>query len=353
MRIDSVSLTAAVTRIFEAGGCATDEAARVARNLVDANLAGHDSHGVIRVLRYVDWLRAGSVKPGQTIALVHETPAMAVVDGQMGLGQTICAQAMELLAHKTKHAGIGMVAIRRVGHTGRQGAWAEQLAAHGLISLHFLNTTGIGMMAAPFGGTDRRLSPSPIAMCVPRPGDAPPILLDFTTTVVAEGKLQVARNKGASVAEGTIVDKAGNPTTDPADFYAGGALLTIAGHKGHGLNILADLLAGALSGGGCTSPGVTVMENTMTSIAIDPGPVVTLSTYENEIMRFNDWVTGSPPKDPAQPVLMPGDMEVNTRAQRQADGIPIDDTTWTQILEGAAMVNVSADEVATLAGVTE
>ncbi len=356
MQIDSGRLTAAAARIFEAGGCAADEARRVAQNLVDANLAGHDSHGILRVLRYVAWLKDGKVRPGQSITRVHDTPAMAVVDGHMGFGQTICEQAMELLAEKAKAIGIGLVAIRHVGHTGRQGAWAEQLARHGLISLHFLNTTGIGLMAAPFGGTDRRLSPSPITMCVPSPRSAdgsegPPILLDFTTTVVAEGKLQVARNKGVPVPEGTIVDKAGNPTTDPADFYAGGALLTIAGHKGHGLNILADLLAGTLSGGGCTAPGTTIMENAMTSIAINPGPLVDRAAYEAEILRFAGWVTASPPKDPAMPVQMPGEMEHRTRRQRLAEGIPIDDTTWSQILEGGALVGVPAEEIARLAGV--
>lgn len=357
MLIQSEPLIRAATRIFTAGGCAKDEAERISRNLVDANLAGHDSHGIMRTMRYINWLVAGTVKPGQTITAVHDTPAMAVVDGHMGFGQTICAQAMDLLATKAKTIGLGLVSIRHVGHTGRQGAWAEQLAKHGLISMHFLNTTGIGMMAAPFGGTDRRLSPSPITICVPRPkgdrgGDAgPPILLDFTTTVVAEGKLQVARNKGVPVPEGTIVDKNGNPTTDPADFYNGGALLTIAGHKGHGLNIMADLLAGAVSGGGCTAPGKTVMENAMTSIAFDPGPLVDRDAYEAEVLRFAGHVTASPPKDPAQPVLMPGEVEHRTRQQRLAEGIPLDDASWGQVLEGGAKVGVSAAEVARLAEV--
>src|SRR5690606_13466218 len=179
----------------------------------------------------------------------------------------------------------------------------------------------------------------------------PPILLDFTTTVVAEGKLQVARNKGLPVPEGTIVDRHGNPTTDPADFYAGGALLTIAGHKGHGLNIVTDLLAGALSGGGCTAPGVTVMENAMTSIAIDPAPLVDRAAYEAQILRFAGWVTASPPRDPARPVMMPGEMEHRTRQQRLRDGIPIDDTTWSQILEAGALFGVEADEIRRLAGI--
>ncbi len=339
----------AVARIFEAAGCGADEAGCVARHLVDSNLCGHDSHGVIRVPRYIGFLQAGNVRPGQRMTVVTETPTAAVIDGNMGFGQVICEQAMDLLADKATAHGLGLVTIRRVGHAGRLGDWAERLARRGLISLHFLNTTGLGMLAAPFGGSDRRLSPSPIAICVPRDG-RPPILLDFTTTVAAEGKLAVARNKREPVPAGTIVDKDGRPTTDPNDFYAGGALLTIAGHKGHGLNIVADILAGALSGGGCTAPGVTVLENTITSIAVDPAPLVDRPRYEAEIERFADWVVGSPPEDPARPVLLPGDVEHRTRQERTAAGLPIDDQTWHQILDAGATVGVAAAEIERLAG---
>ena len=186
--------------------------------------------------------------------VVGETSTSIVVDGNLGWGQVICGQTMEVVARKAKESGLAMSAIRNSGHMGRVGYWAEQLANDDLISLHFLNTTGKGMMAVPFGGTDRRLSLCAIAACVPVE-QRPPLLLDFTTTVMAEGKLRVALNQGVAVPPGTIVDKQGQPTTDPKAFYDGGALLPIAAHKGHGLNMIADILSGALSGGGLYCPG--------------------------------------------------------------------------------------------------
>lgn len=350
MLVQAEPLTKAVARIFEGAGSNEAEAGCVARHLVDSNLCGHDSHGVIRVGRYVGFVKAGTLMPNVTPKVVVETPVSAVVDGGMGYGQVVGEFAMNLLGRKAKAATLGLVSIRNCGHLGRTGDWAEQLGAQGLISLHFMNTTGLGMMAVPFGGTDRRLSLNPVAICVPIPGRRS-VLVDFTTSTVAEGKLAVARNKGEPVPLGTIVDSRGRPTTDPNDFYAGGALLPIAGHKGHGLNIAIDLLAGALSGGGCTRPGVTVMANTMTSIAIDPTPLVDAGAYVEEMIRYCDWVTGSPPAEPDAKVMLPGEVEHATRARRRREGVPLDDTTWGQITAAGESVGVTAAEIARLAGV--
>jgi uncharacterized oxidoreductase len=205
-------------------------------------------------------------------------------------------------------------------------------------------------MVTPFGGTDRRLSPSPMAICVPVEG-RDPILLDITTAMTAEGKLLVAKNKGEAVAPGIIVDQAGQPTTDPADFYAGGAILPFGGHRGAGLNILTDILSGALSGGGCTAPGVTVLENTMTSIAIDVARLPDRAAYAAEILRFCGWVKASPPADPAAPVLLPGEVEAATRRRRRAEGIPIDDATWGDILAAAEAVGLPGAEIEAMVSV--
>jgi len=334
MLADIQPLTQLTTRIFMAAGCEQPEAACVAGHLVDANLCGHDSHGVIRIMQYIDYIREGTLCPGQHARITRETDTGVVVDGNLGFGQVICEQTMEIVSRKAKRHGMAVGSIANTSHMGRTGDWAEQLARENLISLHFLNTTGLGMLAVPFGGSDRRMSLCAVAACVPV-NDGPPLLLDFTTTVMAEGKLRIARNKGVSVPPGTIVDAQGQPTTDPNDFYAGGALLPIAAHKGHGLNIIADILAGALSGGGCTAPGETILRNTMTSIAIDPAPLVDPTAYFSEITRYCQWVTGSPPREPGGQVLTPGAIEHQTRQQRGHTGIPIDDTTWQQIVETA------------------
>lgn len=342
--IAAPALTKAVARIFTAAGVEAGEADRVARHLVDSNLVGHDSHGVARTLRYIDFLRAGHVKAGQSIEVVFDGGALLVVDGHFGFGQTVGEQAMDLLADRAEEHGIALVTIRAAGHLGRLGDWAERLAERGLISLHFMNTTGLGLMVTPFGGTDRRLSPSPLSICIPVEGKDP-ILLDITTATTAEGKLMVARNKGVTVPEGTIVDKDGKPTVDPKDFYAGGAILPFGGHKGAGLNILTDMLAGALSGGGCTAPGVKSLENTMTSIAIDAKRLPDGEARRAEILRFAEWIKGSPPADPKAPVLLPGEVEATTRRKRLAEGIPVDDGSWADIVAAAEKVGIDAAEI--------
>lgn len=340
MLTDFKLLTEFVSRIFLNAGCDHRESKCIARHLVDANLSGHDSHGVIRIMQYIDYLREGTVHPGQHIEIVRETNTAVVVDGKLGFGQVLGEETMEIVARKAKAFGMAMGSIGNSSHTGRLGDWAEQLAREDLISLHFLNTTGMGMMAVPFGGTDRRLSLCAFAACVPVAG-RPPLLLDFTTTVMAEGKLRVARNKGETLPPGTIVDRNGQPSTDPNDFYDGGALLPIAAHKGHGLNMIVDILAGAVSGGGCTAPDEEILRNTMTCIAIDPSPLVNRDAYFDEIKRYCDWVTGSPPSKPGNEVLTPGALEHRTRIERKRNGIPVDTTTWNQILEIANSFGVS------------
>jgi uncharacterized oxidoreductase len=344
MRIKAEALRRTVERIFAAAGCAAAEASCVAGHLVDANLCGHDSHGVIRVARYLGYMREDKIRPGGQATVVFESDTVAVIDGNMGFGQVVGEQAMDLLAAKARKSGLAMTTIRNSGHVGRLGGWAERLARDGLVSWHFVNTTGIGMWAAPFGGTDRRLSVNPLSICVPVDGRHP-ILLDMSSTVVAEGKVAIARNKGVPLPPGAIIDKAGNPSTDPNDLYAGGALLTMAEHKGYALNVMIDLLAGALSGGGCTAPGATSLVNTMTSIAVDPAPFTDRDAYLAEIKRYAEWVTGSPPRQAGGRVQMPGDFEHETRRERDRKGIPLDPATWDQIVESAASVGLTGDDV--------
>ena len=347
MQIQADRLVALSTRIFAAAGCDGATAACVARHLVDSNLCGHDSHGVVRVPRYLGFMEKGSVDPAGRAEVVFDNGAITVVDGHMGFGQVIMEEAMRLVAANAAERGLAMVTVRNTAHSGRLGEWAEVLAAEGLVSLHFLRTTGL--LAVPFGGSDRRLAINPLAMCVPVEGRHP-ILLDMTTTVVAEGKVAIARNKGLQLAPGTIVDKDGEPTTDPNDLYAGGALLPIAAHKGSGLNMLTDILSGVLSGEGCSNPEKTAMVNATTSIAIKPGVYLDTAALSAEVKRYAGYVTASPPRDANGEVLMPGDIEFRTRAERQRDGIPLDAVTLKQVIEAGRGVGLSDGEMGELAG---
>jgi len=337
-----------VAAIMRGGGCDAHEATMVARRLVDSNLAGHDSHGVIRVGKYLEWMRNGWVKANQSPSIVFESDTVAIIDGNRGFGQVVGEFAGRTGTSKAAKTGISMVGLRNCGHLGRVGDWAELAAAEGQVSLHFLNTSG-AQRVAPFGGSDRRLSTNPITVGVPVAG-AEPVILDVTTSMVAEGKLFVASNKGEQVPSGWIIDRQGKPTTDPKDFYDGGALLTVGAHKGSGLSIIVDLLAGAISTGKSSDPEDTVLRNNMLSIYIAPAVYDSDGGVAREVARFVAWVRASPPAVAGQPVLLPGEVERATRAQRSVHGIAIDDQTLKDLMAAATSVGIDAESaMATIA----
>jgi hydroxycarboxylate dehydrogenase B len=344
--VAAAKLVELVTAIMRAAGCSDAEAATIARRLVDSNLVGHDSHGVLRVARYLEWMHKGWVRANQTPTIAFASEAIAIVDGNRGFGQVIGEFAGKLGTTKAAATGIALVGLRNCGHLGRVGDWAELAAHAGQVSLHFLNTSG-GLRVAPFGGSDRRLSTNPITIGIPVAGDDP-VIVDMTTSMVAEGKLMVALNRGEPVPEGWIIDQQGCPTTEPKDFYAGGALLTVGGHKGSGLSIVTDLLAGAISTGKSSDPADQILRNNMLSIYIAPEVYDAQGTVADEVARFIAWVKASPPMQPATPVLLPGEIERKTRAERTAQGIPLDDKTRTDLIAAAASVGIARDRAEAL-----
>ncbi len=210
MKTNHEQLKRLVQTIFAKAGCEALEAERIAYHLVEANLAGHDSHGVIRVSYYIDYLRNDMVRANQSMNVVFETDVLAVVDGNLGFGQVIGEQAMQLGINKAERHGVAIVALRNCGHLGRIGDWPEMASRAGKASLHFVNTSGFGLLVAPFGGIDRRLSANPIAAGIPV-ADGSPIILDISTCAIAEGKIKVAFNKGTRVPQNCILDADGNP----------------------------------------------------------------------------------------------------------------------------------------------
>ncbi len=340
MILPAAKLVTLVSAIMRGAGCDEEEAHTVARRLVDANCVGHESHGVIRVAKYLEWVREGTLRPNVAPTLVIDTDTIAIIDGNRGFGQVIGEHATRIGTAKAAKTGIAMVGLRNCGHLGRVGDWAEMAAAAGQVSLHFLNTSG-AQRVAPYGGSDRRLSTNPICIGVPI-ANGDPVILDVTTSTVAEGKLMVARNKGEEVPAGWIIDRDGAPTTDPNAFYDGGALLTVGAHKGSGLSIATDLLAGAISTGRSSDPDDQVLRNNMLSIYIAPAVYAPDGAVAREALRFVDWVKASPPINPGEPVLAPGDIERRTRADRLKRGIPIDEKTWADLLEAAGSVGIGA-----------
>jgi len=242
---------------------------------------------------------------------------------------------------------VAVIALRNAGHLGRIGDWPLLAARAGKVSLHFVNTSGAGILVAPFGGIDRRLSANPVAAGMPV-GGGPPILVDMSCCTIAEGKLKVAFNKGVNVPEGCIIDAQGRPTTDPKVFYGDppGAILSIAGHKGYALGIVAEMLAGALTGGGASNPAnAGRLANGMLSIYMDPRFFQEEQPLAAEVGRFVEWVKSSRKARPDAEILMPGEIEENTKAKRLRDGIELDDITWKAIIEVCRSLKVPIEIV--------
>ena len=337
--IEAGALTRVVAAIFAASGSDAAEADALADHLVEANLVGHESHGVIRVAKYMDWQRRGLVRANRRARIAEERGAILTVDGDLGYGQIIAKEAMALGIERARRQGLAVIAIRNTGHLGRIGAWPEQCAAAGMVSLHFVNTSGFGILVAPHGGSDRRLSANPIAAGAPVAGGAP-LILDIATSAIAEGKIQVARNKGETLPAGVVLDGQGRPTRDPEAFYAAppGAIFPFGGHKGSGLSIFCEILAGALTGGGSShpdNPSAAALVNNMLSLIFDPAAFAGTASFAADIARLAEWVGASPPLEPGGRVMLPGEPERRLRVEREAHGVPLDGETLRE-LAGAA-----------------
>src|SRR5882724_5505584 len=269
-----------VADIFKRAGSSEAEAKRIGSYLVTANLTGHDSHGVIRVPVYMRWKNNGDIVSDRTVKLLVDTPSLAVVDGCFGYGQTVGPQAVAIGIEKCKSAGLAAITLRNSGHIGRIGDWAEMAAAEGLVSIHFVNAAG-SILVAPYGGVDRRLSTAPYCVGIPREGQRP-IVLDFATSIVAEGKVLVASRGGKKLPKGALIDLDGTLSEDPAVLYGPyqpegprdhsqgkGAIRAFGEHKGSGLAFICELLGGALTGTGATGPDRR-FANGMFAIYVDP-----------------------------------------------------------------------------------
>lgn len=346
--IGEAALRGFVAAIFAAAGCGAAEAARVGEHLVSSNLAGHDSHGVIRVPRYVGWLREGKVRAGQSLTVVTESPTHAVVDGNGGFGQTIGELAVDLGIAKARAAGLAVIALRRSAHIGRIGDWAERAAAAGLVSVHFCNVAQ-SPLVAPYGGSERRFGTNPFCVGVPMP-DGPPLILDFATSLVAEGKVLVASNGGKPVPDGALIGPDGTLSTDPETLYgpladapardpmAGpGALRAFGEHKGSGLAFMCEILAGCLTGGGTAGPPSGpdgergTLGNGLLSVYLDPGHFAG-ADFARTARDYAEYVRAARPAADGGAVLVPGDPEARTRAARLRDGIPLQAETWASLV---------------------
>jgi uncharacterized oxidoreductase len=344
-----------IADIFLAEGCSASEAGRIAYSLVGANLAGHDSHGVLRTPRYVLWMRQGQVRAGQTLQIVSETPAFALCDGNFGFGQTIAPQSVALGTGKAREGGVAVIALRNSGHIGRVGEWAEMAAEQGFVSVHFVNVAG-SQLVAPFGGVERRISTAPFAMGFPMDGSEP-VIVDFATSAVAEGKVMVAASGGAPLPADALIDADGTLSNDPRTLYgdtsnaqhretrAGtGAIRAMGEHKGSALALACELLAGALTTSGCAGPERRSLANGMLSFYVDPRGLGLATRMTAEAQLYLDWVKSSRPAAPDGEVLLPGEPERRKRAARMRDGVPMPEDGWASICETAQAAGLRVED---------
>lgn len=324
-------------RMFIAAGAPGHIAATVAEILVNANLAGHDSHGVLRMPAYLRRIAEGTLDPTAEPERVRETAGTLLVDGRNGFGHYAARQAMAWAIDKARRTEVCAASLVHHGHIGRLGEYAEQAARAGCIGLITTGSAAPGEgITVPFGGISGALSTNPIAVGVPT-GDDAPFVLDFATSVVAEGKIQVARSRGADVPEGCIVDKHGNPSVKPAALYDGGHLLPFGRHKGYALGVLVSLLGGL---GGDFDIERRTMEGTFLHV-ITIGAFTPLDTYQRAVRATLNGIKGTAPAPGVAQVLSPGDPEAHSRAARLAHGIEVPDPSYQQICESADRLRVS------------
>src|SRR3954447_5309434 len=336
MIVDHVRLLALTNRIIAAGGSSPAEAAVVAEHLVEANLRGHDSHGVGMLVAYVRDFEAGTLKANQTPEIVSDTGTISVWDARAGYGQVVARQAVEWAIEAAGKHGVAVYGFRNAHHIGPAGPYGENAARAGMVALHFFNVASGPPPVAPFRGREGRFLTNPVCIAIPGTDNNEPILLDFATSRVALGKVRVAHNAGKPMLDGALLDHAGRPTTDPSVMYTEprGVVLPFGEHKGSGLALVCELLAGAIVGSTSvtsSTPPERGIINGMLSIVIDPARLSTRDSMLAEIDAMIGWVKSAQPADPDLPVLVAGDPERIARAERLAKGIEIDDTTWGQL----------------------
>ena len=338
--------------LWTAAGSLPREAQLTADHLVQANLSGHDSHGVGMIPKYVLSWQADELQLNQQVRVVHDGGSLLNLDGQCGMGQAIAEEAMALAIARAQQHGVCILGLHHSHHIGRVGHWAEQACNAGLIAIHFVNVLSSALVA-PWGGRQARFGTNPFTIGVPVEGQ-PPLVLDFATSAIAMGKVRVALNEGKAVPPGCLLDADGAPTTDPHAMFPAtseplGALQTfggpVAGHKGHALAVMCDLLGAAVAGGHTLRPETLqhrryAVWNNMLAIVFDPTRLGSGATMGHEMQAFIDWVRSAECQPGHSGIAMPGEPEQAMR-QARAQGIPLDAVTLAELDRAAALVQVA------------
>jgi hydroxycarboxylate dehydrogenase B len=331
------------TRIFSGCGSPPKEAAVVADDLVESNLLGYDSHGIIRCETYVEFVVAGKVKPGAPLRIVKETPVTATVDCGLNFGQVSATEMAEIACAKAEKMGVAYVISKNGCHVGRLGAYVQKVANRGMMGIATSNNRKIGHVVAPWGGREGRLGTNPFAYAAPTKGW--PVVLDMSTCMIAEGKVYLAHQEGKSAPPGCLQDAAGNPTTDPGTYFGPphGTILTLGapqfGYKGFGLSLMMEIMGGIMAGedGTTDQPGF----NSFSIIAINPEFYCGAERFRELVDRMCAYQMSAAPAPGFKEVVVPGLYDFRTREKRLTQGIPVDDNVWMMIVDAGRRVGVA------------
>ena len=319
-------------KIFIAYGSPAEEARLVSEFLVKANLCGHDSHGVIRVIQYVKAIEDGILKPGVNIDIVRETRTSALLKGNWGFGQVVAKRAMELAIEKAKKNSVSIVCAFDLYHIGRLADYTMLAAENNMIGIAMVNSTPV---VAPYGGKERLISTAPVSYAFPT-GKEKMFVLDIATSVCAEGKVRVSLHKGESLPEGCIIDKEGNPSTNPADLYEGGAILPLGGdhvgYKGFGLGLVVEVMAGILSKAKCAYEA-DKRGNGVFFEVINIEDFISIDEFKDSIDALIRRIKSSKLRPGFKEILLPGEPELRTEMRRRKEGIYIPERTWKEIMK--------------------
>ena len=330
-----------VVAIFAAAGSPEPVAHRVADSLVESNLVGHDSHGVIRIPWYIESIQAGTLNPHGAIEIVRETTATALLDCGRNFGQVAASQGMDMAINKAREHGLGLVVLRHCDHTGRIGEYVVQAAEQRMMGQAWCNGSAPGGIVVPYGGIKTALGANPLAWGIPN-GVGQPLFFDFATSVASHGKIQVAAAKGEKIPLGWLLDEHGNPTGNPNDIFSGGAMLPFGGHKGYALNVMIELTGGGLSGVGFPLlPGYRWAQG-MVLVAVNIENFQPLDEFKQMVASFCARLKAIPRAPDHEEILLPGELEWRSKAARERDGIPLPEVIWDKINKIAGSLGISS-----------
>jgi hydroxycarboxylate dehydrogenase B len=328
-------------KIFSAAGVDEKMAEELMDSLVLSNLIGVDSHGIVRIAQYMTALKTGAIVPDAQARIIRENQVIVILDGSRGFGQIVSKRAMRLAMDKARNNGAGIACFSNVHHVGRLGEFVAMASAEGMIGIMFVNGSRPGGLVAPFGSHQKILGTNPLAFSIPA-GSYPPLLADFATSTVAEGKIRIAHRKGEKIPIGWLLNKDGEPTENPGDLYEGGAITTFGEYKGYALSLLVEVLGGILSGAETPIfPSYKILTNGVLAIAIEPSFFRPREDYSAAVDYLFDRVKQAIPALHSQGALIPGEPEIARQAIREKEGIPIDNNTISELTAIAASLGIS------------